>query len=207
MDEETEEPDPPSVISTPAPSVREEVGPPPVAKAEEAEGPPLPIGLLLRVGVMAVFLFVFVLGGLLFWSRSVVMEAAEVAQASSQRFYAVLDTERNVATELVHFDRNATGLEGLYLDYSDHKREPERWERAMTFIQELNVYAAAAVGEDSAQAKGVQGRVSRILSARDQAVAGRRGWLDAGSSFPGVIAASIGLAPAAPYDPKALEVR
>ena len=205
LDEDTDEEPGEQLISTPAPVVRGDAAPAPLPAAEL--GSPLPVGLLLKVGLVAVFVFVSLLGGLLFWSRSVVLEAAVVAQDSSQRFYATLDSERNVATELVHFDRNAKGLEGLFLDYLDHPREPERWERAMTFIQELNVYAVAAAGEDSAQAKQVQDRVSRLMSARERAVTGRRAWLDAGSSFPGVIAAGIGLAPSAPYDPKALEVQ
>ncbi len=208
LDEDTEEEPGEALITTPASTVRQDVPPASEARPPAAEpGPSVPVGLLLAVGLPAVFVFVLMVGGLLFWSRSVVLDAAVVAQDGSQRFYATLDSERNVATDLVRFDRDAKGLEGLFLDYLDHPREPERWERAMTFIRELRVYSVATAGEDSAQAKQVQDRVSRLLSAHDAAVAGRRGWLDASSSFPGVIAAGIGLAPSAPYDPKALEVR
>ncbi len=175
------------------------------AAPEEEEGLPINVGLVLKVAVFVLFVGGASVGGLFFWARSVVVTAADQSSYATQSFYAALSNERNVATELVHFDRNATVLEGLYLDYLDQKREPERWERAMTLVDELAVYGTAAEHETSDQAKQVQGRLSRVQAARAVAVNGRRAWLDASSSFPGVLAASIGLAPSPSFDVKALE--
>ncbi len=159
---------------------------------------------MVKVGGALVFVSVLLIGGLFFWSRSVVVEARSASDVASQKFYTAMNTERNVATALVHFDTNARGLEGLYLDFEDHPREPERWERAMTFVDELEVYGEAASKQQSAQAKQIQGQVGRLTAARDAAREARHDWIDARYGFPGVLAGTIGLAPTPPFDEKAV---
>jgi len=208
VEEPERDDDGPSVIGTDVPVEREATPSSPSTRStsSEADEPAAPahLGLVVKLGAGLVFVGVLLVGGLFFWSRSVVVEARAASDEASQNFYTAMNTERNVATALVHFDPNARGLEGLYLDFEDHPREPERWERAMTFVDELGVYGEAAAKQQSAQAKQIQGQIGRLTSARDRARAARHDWLDARYGFPGVLAGTIGLAPTPPFDEKAV---
>ena len=86
--------------------------PPPLMSAEM-------IGNILRVGAVATAVGLMVLVGFFLWARSGVLSAAEVSDMASSRLYVALDEERNVATDLVQFDRGAVSLQGMYLDYLD----------------------------------------------------------------------------------------
>ena len=199
---------PPHVGGADVPAEREATPQTPSTRSSSSEAAepaaPANLGLMVKVGGALVFVSVLLIGGLFFWSRSVVVEARSASDVASQKFYTAMNTERNVATALVHFDTNARGLEGLYLDFEDHPREPERWERAMTFVDELEVYGEAASKQQSAQAKQIQGQVGRLTAARDAAREARHDWIDARYGFPGVLAGTIGLAPTPPFDEKAV---
>jgi len=176
-------PERPSLAPAPAPA------PPPVVEPDGFE-----FGAVVKVALASVFAVFLAFGGGLAFGRMKVMEASTAATTASAQLYSALDEERNVVTELITIDRRAQVLEGLYLDYIDHPREPQRAEKAERFLSELEHYAGL-LDSASPEAREVQQRVARIQAAHRAATAAREAHASAASSPLGSFAVLLGVAP------------
>ncbi|MEQ1570133.1 MAG: hypothetical protein ABMA64_31155 [Myxococcota bacterium] len=156
------------------------------------------LGTLLWAAVAAGLMFgiVGILGTTLFLGVGAfaVGDGQGRAQLGQAQLYQALDEERAVVGYIGALGGDNRAVERAYLDYMRQRREPERLQAALAFLDTAEAEARRAEGGSAVDQAGLEGSLRKLRAARVAYESARGDWVEAAGGWTGRAAIALGLA-------------